>query len=305
MTAISDSTLPQKPKWYAPATHLQWWLTWVYIIVGVIIMCSGFVFFINPYHIVPGGVYGAGIVLHSLFPSIQVGTFGWFFDVPLLTLSAIFLGAKIGSRTIFAAMMSPLVMNLLDWIAYPNAAAMKALDPTQLFGGVINMSEHLMLTTIIGAATIGLGCGLVVRQQATTGGTDIVAMFLQKYLNIRFSNGILICDAVVVLSGLLVFGLGLGHIDSGTSGPSWHLSFYSLIAIFVSSKTIAYVINFNDLAQSTNSSSWCLTNLTKISASLSCKRSIARPHASRVVDSTPTTTKKCSSWWYLTRRFPQ
>ena len=70
-----------------------------------------------------------------------------------------------------------------------------------------------------------------------------MAMFLQKYLNIRFSNGILICDAVVVLSGLLVFGLGLGHIDSGTSGPSWHLSFYSLIAIFVSSKTIAYVIN--------------------------------------------------------------
>ena len=243
MTAISNSPSSQKPKWYEPAKHLQWWLTWVYIIVGVIIMCSGFVFFINPYHIVPGGVYGAGIVLHSLFPSIQVGTFGWFFDVPLLTLSAIFLGSKIGSRTIFAALMTPLVMNLLDWIAYPNPAAIKALDPTQLFGGVINMSEHLMLTTIIGAATIGLGCGLVVRQQATTGGTDIVAMFLQKYLNIRFSNGILICDAVVVLSGLLVFGLGLGHVDAGASGPSWHLSFYSLIAIFVAAKTIAYLIN--------------------------------------------------------------
>lgn len=68
-------------------------------------------------------------------------------------------------------------------------------------------------------------------------------MFLQKYLNIRFSNGILICDAAVVLSGLLVFGLGLGHVDPANSNPSWHLSFYSLIAIFVSAKTIAYVIN--------------------------------------------------------------
>lgn len=243
MTANSDATLAQKPKWYQPATQLQWWLTWVYIIIGITIMCSGFVLFINPYHIVPGGVYGAGIVLHSLFPSIQVGTFGWFFDIPLLTLSAIFLGSKIGSRTIFAAMLAPFMMNALDWLAYPNEAAIKVLDPTQLLGGVINMSDHLMLTTIIGAATIGLGCGLVVRQQATTGGTDIVGMFLQKYLNIRFSNGILICDAAVVLSGLLVFGLGLGHVDSANTNPSWHLSFYSLIAIFVSAKTIAYVIN--------------------------------------------------------------
>lgn len=243
MTTTSPTSAPNKAPWYAAATQLQWWLTWIYIAIGVTVMCAGFVFFINPYHIVPGGVYGAGIVLHSLFPSIQVGTFGWFFDIPLLTLSAIFLGAKIGARTIFAAMIAPFIMNLLSWLAYPSEAALHALDPAQLCGGVLNMSDHLMLTTIIGAAVIGLGCGLVVRQQATTGGTDIVAMFLQKYLNIRFSNGILFCDAVVVLSGLLVFGLGLGHVDAGSSGPSWHLSFYSLIAIFVSSKTIAYVIN--------------------------------------------------------------
>ena len=230
-------------KWTQPARQFNWWFTWFKIIVGITIMCAGFVFFINPYRIVPGGVYGAGIVLHSLFPTIQVGTFGWFFDVPLLILAAIFLGSKIGSRTIFAALITPLIMNILSDLAYPNAEALHALNPAELCGGVINMSQHLMLTTIIGAATIGLGCGFVVRQQATTGGTDIVAMFLQKYLNVRFSNGILICDAIVVLSGLLVFGLGLGNVEAGGDAPSWHLSFYSLIAIFVSSKTIAYVIN--------------------------------------------------------------
>ena len=58
--------------------------------------------------------------------------------------------------------------------------------PTKLCGGVINMTEHLMLTSIIGAVMIGFGCGFVVRQQATTGGTDIVAMLLQKYAHIRF-----------------------------------------------------------------------------------------------------------------------
>ena len=39
--------------------------------VGCTILAAGFVYFINPYNLVPGGVYGASIVLHNLFPSIQ------------------------------------------------------------------------------------------------------------------------------------------------------------------------------------------------------------------------------------------
>ena len=55
---------------------------WASILLGCTILAAGFVFFINPYNIVPGGVYGASIVLHNLFPSIQVGTFGYMFDIP-------------------------------------------------------------------------------------------------------------------------------------------------------------------------------------------------------------------------------
>ena len=62
----------------------QWWLSWFGIFAGSTVLAAGFVFFINPYNIVPGGVYGASIVLHNLFPSIQVGTFGYMFDIPLL-----------------------------------------------------------------------------------------------------------------------------------------------------------------------------------------------------------------------------
>lgn len=50
-------------------------------------MGSGFVLFVNPYNFVPGGVYGMGIVLHNIFPSIQVGTFGYMFDVPLMIIA--------------------------------------------------------------------------------------------------------------------------------------------------------------------------------------------------------------------------
>lgn len=215
---------------------------WFWIIVGCTIMSGGFVFFINPYNIVPGGVYGASIVLHNIFPSIQVGTFGYFFDIPLMIISVLLLGSKLGIRTIVAAMISPLIMNGLSWLAYPTQEALMRLDPALLCGGVINMTDHLMLTTLIGGALIGVGCGIVVRQQATTGGSDIVAMILQKYAHVRFSSAIFLVDACVILFGLIVIGFGIGSA-ADTSSPSWHLSFYSLIAIFISSRVLAYTIN--------------------------------------------------------------
>lgn len=216
--------------------------SWFQIVLGCTILAVGFVFFINPYNIVPGGVYGASIVLHNLFPSIQVGTFGYMFDVPLLILSVLLLGTKLGARTIVAALLTPLIMNLISIWAYPTREALESLDPSLLLGGMMDMSDHLMLTSVIGAAVIGIGTGIVIRAQATTGGSDIVGMLLQKYCHIRFSTAILMVDATVVCFGLLVIGFGLGNADDA-SAPSWHLSFYSLISIFVVSRVIAYVIN--------------------------------------------------------------
>lgn len=238
MAAILD-TLKQQNK---SVLQLNWWTSWINIFVGCTILAAGFVFFINPYNIVPGGVYGASIVLHNLFPSIQVGTFGYMFDVPLLILSVILLGSKLGARTIVAALFTPLVMNLLSSLVYPTREALEKLDPAQLLGGTLNMTDHLMLTCVMGATLIGIGSGIVVCNQATTGGTDIIGMMLQKFFHIRFSKAILLVDAVVVCFGLVVIGFGIGNADD-TTQPSWYLSFYSLIAIFITSRVIAYVIN--------------------------------------------------------------
>lgn len=214
---------------------------WVLIFVGCTIMAAGFVFFINPYKIVPGGVYGASIVVHNIFPSLQVGTIGYFFDVPLLLLSMWLLGAKLGIRTLAAALSTPAIMNFITWLAFPNETALQMLDPAQIVGGNLDMSNDLMLASILGSTLIGIGEGLVIRQQATTGGTDIVAMIMQKYLHIKFSNSILIADGVVVGFGILVFSLGLN--DTGEVSAPLLLSFYSLIAIFVTSRVLAVVIN--------------------------------------------------------------
>ena len=221
--------------------NMAWWKDMFFIVFGCAMMAAGFVFFINPYNIVPGGVYGAGIVLHNIFPSVQVGTFGYMFDIPLLITAIIIFGKQFGGRTLFAACITPGLMNLISALAYPTKEALHALDPAQLMNGVINLSDHLMLSCILGGTIIGAGLGLVVRSNATTGGTDIVAMILNKYLHLPFSRGVLLADAGVVLAGLLVIGFGIG-IDGEESG-GWLLSLYSLICIFVSSRVIDYVID--------------------------------------------------------------
>ncbi len=85
-------------------------------------MGTAAVFFINPTKFVPGGVYGLGIVLHNIFPSIQVGTFGYMLDVPLMIVAAllVFGSGQFGARTVAAALFTPGYMNLLTRAVYPN-----------------------------------------------------------------------------------------------------------------------------------------------------------------------------------------
>lgn len=222
-------------------TNIEWWRDMIKIVLGCAMCAVGFVFFINPYNIVPGGVYGMGIVLHNIFPSIQVGTFGYMMDIPLLTIAIILFGKHFGGRTLFAAIITPGLMNILSAAVYPTQEALQTLDPAQLMGGAVNLSDHLMLACILGGSIIGAGLGLVVRSNATTGGTDIVAMILNRYLHIPFSRGVLLADTCVVMTGLVVIGFGIG-IDGAEAG-GWLLSLYSLICIFVAARVIDYVID--------------------------------------------------------------
>ncbi|MCD8171874.1 MAG: YitT family protein [Alistipes sp.] len=200
----------------------KWWKSWIMVFIGSAILASAFVLFINPYRIVPGGVYGAGVVLHALFPSIQVGTFGLMIDIPLLLIAFRVFGGMFGAKTVFAALITPVIMNTLT--------AIIGEDPALMFDGRIDLSNDIIIACIFGGALVGTGVGLVVRTRATTGGTDIVAMLLTKYSKLNFSRSILVVDSLVVVFGIIVLG-------------DWKLPLYSLVTVFVMSRTIDFVID--------------------------------------------------------------
>src|SRR5574344_63308 len=137
-----------------PVYSWEWWKSIVTIVVGCVIMAAGYNFFVSPYNIVPGGVYGLGIVLHNIFPTVQVGTFGYMMDIPLLTSAILIFGRQFGGRTLFAACLTPGVMTLVNKLSYPTQTALERLDPSQLLGGCVDLSNALILASIMGGVTI-------------------------------------------------------------------------------------------------------------------------------------------------------
>ncbi len=209
------------------------------IVLGCFIVSVGFVFFINPYKFVPGGVYGSSIVLHNLMPQLQVGTFSYMISIPLLLLSYFVLGKGLGAKTLFATLLTPCFMNLLSSSVYPSEEALQQLSPERICNGMLNLSDNLILAVILGSVIIGFGTGLIMKSHATSGGTDILAMIAHKYLRVKFSNALITIDGIVVSFGLLVIGFGIGCDKPAEN--TWLLSGYSLICIFLMSRTLAYI----------------------------------------------------------------
>lgn len=195
---------------------------WLFVVVGAVLIATAFVLFITPYRIVPGGVYGMGVVLNYLFPQIQVGTYGLSMDIPLLLIAFRLFGAKFGAKTIVAALLTPLIMNGMTLAI--------GSDPTTMLGGKIDLSNDILLSCIFGGILMGAGVGLLLKNHATSGGTDIVAMIVSKYVHLPISRSVLYVDSAVVLFGLVVLG-------------DWKLPLYSLVTIFVSSRMIDYIVD--------------------------------------------------------------
>ena len=193
--------------------------------LGLVLTAVGIVYFKNPNHFAFGGTSGLSILLADLFPRINVGGFMWIINIVLVVLGFIFLGIKCMGWTIYSSFALSFFVSCCEWL-YPSG---------------VSLSGDAMLDLVFAVFLPALGAAIVFDIGASTGGTDIVAMLLQKYAGIKFSTGIFLADGFVVLSGLVVIGFGLGTGDADPKG--WMLTLYSLITIYITSRVIAYMLN--------------------------------------------------------------
>ena len=199
----------------------KWFFSYSLIILGSFILAAGFVFFINPYHIVPGGVYGIGIVVHHLIPQIPVGTFGLAMNIPLTIIGMKVLGPRFGVKTIVGMVLASFFMDMLTFFI--------GEDPKTMMHGSINLTNDVLLACIFGGVLIGFGLGLIFKSKATSGGSDIIAMILAKYTRLPLGQLMIYVDSCIVLLGFIVF-------------RDWKIPLYSWITIFITGKVIDVVL---------------------------------------------------------------
>ena len=193
--------------------------------LGLVLTAVGIVYFKNPNHFAFGGTSGLSILLADLFPHINVGGLMWIINLVLVVLGFLFLGIKCMGWTIYSSFALSFFVSCCEWL-YPSG---------------VSLSGDAMLDLVFAVFLPALGAAIVFDIGASTGGTDIVAMLLQKFAGIKFSSGIFLADGFVVLSGLAVIGFGLGTGDAASNG--WMLTLYSLITIYISSRVIAYLLD--------------------------------------------------------------
>lgn len=191
---------------------LKWFRAYLLIMVGAFIMASGFVLFITPHNIVPGGVYGISIVIHH-FTGWPIGLTALCFDIPLTIIGVRLLGPRFGVKTVVGFILTAVFVDGL----------------TYFYGEEPLVPGDVLLSSVFGGVLIGLGLGLIFKSKATSGGSDIIAMIISKYTRLPLGQLLIYVDSAIVISGLFAF-------------QDWKVPLYSLIVIYITGRVVDLVL---------------------------------------------------------------
>lgn len=173
-------------------------LQYLLIVIGIMMYCFSWSVFLVPSHIIGGGVVGLATIVYYL-TDIPIGVTNFAVNGILLIIGYRILGGKFGLNTIIG-----MVTASLSLILFQQILEVQNMDCFKF--------ENMELVTkaILGGVVSGVGIGICFINGGNSGGSDIIALIVTKYRNVSPGSVILIVDAFVIASTLLVpDGLGL------------------------------------------------------------------------------------------------
>ena len=193
------------------------------ITLGCVLYSVGFILFISPNHLAPGGVTGISVILSKFIP-LGEGTLILLMNIPLLIIGLWKFGRSFLVQTVYATVVSALMM---EGMAYIVSAAPVDLIPT----------ADPLLAGIAGGVVVGSGMGLIFRCGGTTGGTDVVVKLMRlRFPHIRTGKMFILFDAMVVTASAIVF-------------RNVEIALYAAITLVVTSLSIDQVLYGTDGAR--------------------------------------------------------
>lgn len=167
---------------------------WLLITAGILIMTGGIYFFKFPNHFSTGGVTGLSIVLGHYIPTMTPATFVTVINVILLGIGFLVFGKSFGIRTVYASLLMSLTLRLLEILCPMDAP----------------MTSQPLLELMFAVGLPAVGSAILFNLDASSGGTDIIAMILRKYTSVNIGMALLCSDTIITLSACVAFGMETG-----------------------------------------------------------------------------------------------
>lgn len=188
----------------------QWFYRFVAYAIGSVLYALSVAVFSSPNDIAPGGVAGIGILVQALW-GVPVGVTVVLLNIPLIIAAFLVIGKRFALSSAFVILLSSVVID----------AAQVLLPP---------FTGDRLLASLFGGLLSGLGVGIIMRFSASTGGSEIAAMLLQKRReHLSVGTLMLLVDAVIVAASVVVYG-------------EWATALYAAVQVFVVSVAVDRVL---------------------------------------------------------------
>ena len=185
---------------------------WSAIVFGLILYAFGWTGFLLPNQITTGGVTGVAALVYFA-SAIPVGITYFCINGVLLLISIKILGFKFSIKTIINVIILTFLLSVFQTIIK---------EPL--------VKGEPFMSCVLGGVVCGLGLGLVFNFRGSTGGTDIIALIINKYHNISVGKGLLVCDLLIISSSFFIF-------------HSIEKIVYGIVVMGVTSYTVDMVLN--------------------------------------------------------------
>lgn len=199
---------------------LQVILDYVLITVGCAVNTIGWTSFMLPNGVIDGGLTGLSAIL-EMVTGIPLDIFFFSINSALIIIGTLFLGRGFGVRTIYAIIVCSLLLRLFSGPAFD---FLKCTPGNPLY-----VSEKI-LVPVIGGLMEALGIGMIFLRGGSTGGSDILAMLVNKFWPVSPGRFYLVSDLVVISSIILI------------PGHTFADMIYGYIAMFTFSFAIDFVL---------------------------------------------------------------
>lgn len=183
-------SLKEKEPLFSPA----WWKSVLYLHLGTLFTAVGVYFFKFPNHFTTGGVSGISILLSRFVPTVSTATMNLILNVLLLLVGAVFLGRSFGVRTAYSSILYSLITLLFERVVPMDAP----------------MTSQPVLELMFAVGLPAVGAALLFDANASSGGTDVIAMLVKKYSHINIGLALGLADLAVALGACFVFGMETG-----------------------------------------------------------------------------------------------